>query len=177
MTTGIDARAIDALIERHEEISAFFEEQKEITLRDYTDSEFRKTLVVSTASFFEQKITEAVGRLAASTNSATIENLIHEKAITRQYHTYFHWKGKNANQFLRLFGNDFKEEVAKEIKSDVSLKEGCESFLWLGQERNKLVHGNFSSAPVDNTLKEIEGFYRKALTFVNFLIGRIQPSN
>jgi hypothetical protein len=42
MTTEIDARAIDSLIERHEEIGAFFDEHDEISLRDYADSEFRK---------------------------------------------------------------------------------------------------------------------------------------
>ena len=175
MTTEIDARAIESLIIRHEQVRAYFEERQEISLRDYSDSEFSKTLVVSTASFFEQQITDAVGRLAASTNSASVESLIQIKAIRRQYHTYFQWDGSNANQFLGLFGADFKKEVADEINKSDALKDGCKSFLWLGQERNRLVHGNFVSAPVDNTPSEIETSYRKALSFVAYLVERIQP--
>ena len=176
MTTETDARAIDALIRRHEEIRAFFQERQEISLRDYTDSEFRKTLVVSTASFFEQQITDAVGRLAASTNSVQVESLIWKKAISRQYHSYFQWEGKNANSFLSLFGSEFKTEVADEIKYDSQLKEGCESFLWLGKERNRLVHQNFASAPVDYTLQEIQSSFRKALAFVAYLVDKIQST-
>ena len=146
-------------------------------MRDYTDVEFRKILVLSVSSFFEQQITDAVFRLGASTNSKTVENLIETKAISRQYHTYFQWDGNNANQFLRLFGSDFKDEVEKEIKEDDSLNEGCKSFLRLGEERNRLVHRNFASAQIDKTLHEIQESYRKALAFVDFLSRRIQPQD
>ena len=175
MATEIDARAIDSLIERHEEIGAFFDEHDEISLRDYADSEFRKVLVLSVASFFEQQISDAVARLAASTNSRRVENLIRFKAISRQYHSYFNWDGNNANKFLSLFGSEFKDEVAAEIRQDSSLEEGCKSFLRLGQERNRLVHSNFASAPLDKTLLEIQDSYRKALDFVEYLSKRIQP--
>ncbi len=175
MTTGIDARAIDALIERQEHIRAFLRSHDEISLMDDTEIEFRKVLVLSVASFFEQQITDAVARLAASTNSAQVENLVRRKAIARQYHTYFSWDGNNANQFLSLFGSDFKDEVEAEIKLNPVLEEGCRSFLRLGQERNRLVHENFAIAPLDNTLQEIRDSYRKALDFVEYLAKRIHP--
>ena len=177
MKTEIDSRAIDAIVSRHEEIRTFLDEHNEISLRDYTDFEFRKVLVLSVASFFEQQITEAVARLAASTNSQLVENLVRNKAIHRQYHTYFQWRSpnKNANQFLGLFGNDFKEKVAAEIRQDPTLDEGCKSFLRLGEERNRLVHGNFATVPLDNTLQEIKDSYSKALEFVEYLSNRIQP--
>lgn len=177
MATEIDSRAIDSLIERHEEISAFLDEHKEISLRDYADSEFRKVLVLSIASFFEHYITEAIARLAASTNSSQVENLIKRKAISRQYHTYFNRDGNNANQFLSLFGSDFKDEVEAQIRNNPSLNEGCKSFLRLGQERNRLVHTNFASAPTDNTVLEIQESYSKALEFVEFVSARIQPQS
>ena len=135
----------------------------------------RKVLVLSVASFFEQRITDAVARLAASTASKRIENLVRRKAISRQYHTYFNWDGSNANQFLSLFGSEFKDEVEAEIRQDASLEEGCKSFLRLGRERNRLVHTNFASAPLDSTLEEIGDSYRKALDFVEYLSERIQP--
>jgi len=88
---------IDILIERHEKISAFFKTHNEISLMADTDDEFRKVLVLSVASFFEKQITDAVARLAVSTNSERVESLIRKKAISRQYHTYFSWTGNNAN--------------------------------------------------------------------------------
>ena len=175
MATKIDARVIESLIERHKEISHFLDDHKEITLRDYADGEFRKVLVLSIASFFEQQITDAVASLAASTNSKPVENLIRRKANSRQYHTYFNWEGKNANAFLGLFGDEFKDEVGQEIRSNPSLDEGCKSFLQLGLERNSLVHSNFASAPMDRTLEEIQDSFGKALDFIDYLSKRIQP--
>ena len=166
---------IDVLIERHEEISKSLEAHSEISLKSYAGDEFRKVLVLSIASFFEHRITDAVARLAVSTNSVQVENLIKSKAISRQYHTYFNWKGNNANTFLSLFGSEFKEEVSTEIMQDSSLEEGCKSFLSLGRMRNRLVHDNFAEANVDYTLQDIVDLYSKALDFVAYLAERIQP--
>ena len=166
---------IDVLIERHYEISNSLASQCEITLKSYVDDDFRKVLILSIASFFEHQILEAVGGLAKTADSRQLEFLVKAKAIDRQYHTYFEWRGRNANKFLSLFGTDFKREVSDEIKSDSSLDEGCRSFLQLGNTRNKLVHGNFADQSIDYALDEIIDLYRKSLGFVEFLSKRIHP--
>ncbi len=171
------ATKIDDLIERHEEIRAFLADKNEVSLLDYTDSEFRKVFVLSIASYFEHRIVRAVSDLAASTNSKRVENLIRAKAISRQYHTYFDWNSNNANKFLGLFGREFRNEVSTEINEDTALKEGCESFLWLGRTRNRLVHENLVNASVENTLQEIRESYARAASFVTYLSDRIQPQN
>ena len=168
---------IDVLIARHEEIKAFFETHNEISLKVDRDDEFRKVLVLSIASFFEYQIIDAVSRLAASTHSEQVESFIKNKAIKRQYHTYFNWKGNNANQFLGLFGEDFKNRVSKEIRDDSSLAQGCKSFLQLGDERNRLVHENFANASVEKTLQEIIELYRQALVFIEYIAEKIQPEH
>lgn len=166
---------IDVLIERHHKISNSLASQREITLKSYLDDDFRKVLVLSIASFFEHQILEAVGRLAETADSRQLEFLVKAKAIDRQYHTYFEWRGRNANKFLSLFGADFKNEVSDEIKNDSSLNEGCRSFLQLGDTRNRLVHGNFAEQNIDYALGEIIELYKKSLGFVEFLSNRIHP--
>jgi hypothetical protein len=45
------------------------------------------------------------------------------------------------------------------------------AFLWIGQRRNQLAHGNVASLPVDETKGEIVDRYRDAWIFVRFLAG------
>ena len=53
------------------------------------------------------------------------------KAIERQYHTYFSWKEKNANAFFGLFGESFKNEVTIEINQSEPLKLSMKGFMEL----------------------------------------------
>ena len=111
--------------------------------------------------------------LAHSFQSDRIASLIKVKAISRQYHSYFDWDGKNPNKFLSLFGNTFRDKVTVEMKENPQLIDGCQTFLKLGQKRNILVHENFANAPIDWTLEEIMQMYRSAFDFVNSLSKRI----
>ena len=43
------------------------------------------------------------------------------------------------------------------------------AFLELGNERNRLVHQNYATFPMEKTLDEIYLLYRRALTFVDLL--------
>ena len=165
---------IDVLVERHNKVKEFLNEGGEVSLISNIDDEFRKVLVLSIGSFFESEITKAMHELAYKTQSERIANLIKAKAISRQYHTYFNWEGKNPNSFLALFGTTFKNAVSEEMQKNPSLHEGCRDFLKLGQRRNFLVHENFASAPMDRTLDEIQRMYKSALKFVAYLSDRIQ---
>jgi len=165
---------IDALIKQHEAIRNFLLEQGEVTLANDSDTEFRKVLILSIASFFEHQITEAVRHLAEQSSSPRIYNLVKTKAISRQYHTYFDWKeGKNVNSFTGLFGGSVKDEIAKEIKQR-DLTKGMKLFLELGQRRNLLVHENFAAATVEWSINDIIEKYEKSLEFVLFLSGKLQ---
>lgn len=165
---------IDVLIERHYKVRESLNNQGEISLMIDVDDEFRKVLVLSVGSFFESQITDSVSSLANNTQSERITSLIRAKAISRQYHTYFDWDGKNPNKFLSLFGQTFKEKISAELKENTRLNNGCQAFLRLGQKRNFLVHENFAIAPIDWTLEEIVQMYRSAYEFVTYLSGRVQ---
>ena len=82
----------------------------EITLRLTAEENFRKGLLLASASYFENRITETLlGMVSnATNNNLTVDEFFRNKAISRQYHTYFQWESSNANSFFGLFGEGFK---------------------------------------------------------------------
>lgn len=146
----------------------YLENNNEISLRNIVESSFRKTLLLSAASYFEHQIRECILNFATErTNSdIAIIALIKVKVIERQYHTYFKWDGNNANQFFSLFGSDFKEYMQRVVNEDPELQKSIRSFLELGNLRNQLVHFDFASFPLEKTMEEIYGLYKNSLHFV-----------
>lgn len=169
---------IDDFIKRHKKLTDFLKEKEEITFMSNADDEFKKVLVLSIASYFEYTINDALEQLSDSLQLKPVANLIKSKAISRQYHTYFAWKENNINQFLKLFGDDFKDLISKEIKKNPNLKTGEKDFMELGRKRNELAHGNFVAASIpDWTIDDIIQKYQSALQFVNFLTQKITDIN
>ncbi len=164
---------IDVLIERHMEIREFLNKNNEFSLASNSDDEFRKVLVLSIASYFESLITDSLSNLAQKTNSELVWNFVRHKAISRQYHTYFDWNGKNINTFLKLFGDSFKVSISRDIEQSDELKTGSMAFLNLGGKRNVLVHENFAASSIDWSIEEILKKYNSALNFINFLLNKI----
>lgn len=70
--------------------------------------------------------------------------LIMQKAIESQYHTYFNWNAKNANQFLSLFGESFLQHMKRRVQKDAKLNQSILDFIEIGSLRNQLVHLNFA---------------------------------
>lgn len=165
---------IDTLIERHKQISEFLRQQGQISLEMNINDDFRKVLVLSIASYFESSITESILVLAKNTNMESIWSFIKNKAVSRQYHTYFDWDRTNINKFLKLFGDSFQNSVSEEIDKNTNLKKGAENFLKLGYHRNVLVHENFASAPLNLSIEEIITMYFSALAFTQFLSDKIK---
>ena len=99
-----------------------------------------------------------------------ISAFVSNKAISRQYHTYFNWdQTNNINSFLGLFGADFKDKITSEIKEDKDLQEQIKAFLTIGSERNKMVHNNFLECKLDKTFDEIVALQEKANLFIEYL--------
>lgn len=161
---------IDVQFRDNKEILDFLEKQNEISFRNDMDNKLKKILLLSAASFFEKEITELVVNFV---NSKTLGNdlivsFVKNKAINRQYHTFFDWKGKNVNSFWGLFGSDFKKEADKEIK-EKELETKVHAFLELGELRNNLVHQNAGTFVIEKTTDEIYQLYKNALSFLEFL--------
>lgn len=102
-------------------------------------------------------------------NDECIVSIVKQKAIERQYHTYFDWEGRNANKFFSLFGKTFKEKRLKDVKEDPGLESAIKSFLELGNERNKLVNQNFADCTIEKTAEEVYKLYLQATLFIDFL--------
>lgn len=132
---------------------------------------YRKILLLSVASLFENQISKIILSYASSISGddKRIVKLIESKVIERQYHTLFNWDAKNSNSFWGLYGEDTKNKVRSEIDKNTDLKTAEENFLDLGKRRNLLVHKNFSEHDVNITLEEIYEKYKSACLFVDYI--------
>ncbi|WP_414565474.1 MULTISPECIES: HEPN domain-containing protein [unclassified Anabaena] len=170
---------VDKIYQDNQEILDFLDKSKEISLKARLDIIFKKTLLLSAASYFEEKICNMLQEFVKRTtqNDKYIVSLVKKKAIERQYHTYFQWNGNNANQFFSLFGEEFKIKLQGQIDDNDALKTSVKAFLELGETRNKLVHLNFANYPLEKTAEEIYQMYQKSLVFIDFLDNQFSNTN
>ena len=162
---------IDKLISDYNELTKFLLESGKLSESINVKDHYRKILLLSCASYYETKIISAIKAFVKQKSSdERLCEFINNKAINRQYHTYFDWKEKNnINNFLGLFGNDFKKKISAEIKQDVSLSNNVSAFLTIGAERNLIVHENFLEYNLEKTFEEIVELHNKAIQFIEYL--------
>lgn len=162
--------SVDRLYEEAKSIlSRLGEDQPSLSIS--ASDNFRKALLLGTASYFEHRLTSCVVQFVhnQSNGSNLVVSFLKNKAIDRQYHSWFDWKASNANQFFGLFGSDFKQAMGVKLKEEEGLQSAVKAFLELGNERNKLVHQDFASFALEKTLDEIYAEYKVALKFVDEL--------
>jgi len=166
---------IDKIYSDYSVLLDYLESNKEISLRNDADNNFKKILLLSIASFFEHEITEGLLRFISknSNNNQMIYSFAKRKGVDRQYHTYFDWPERKANKFYSLFGDEFKKDIEKEIKSNELLRNSAKDFLEIGFIRNELVHENFAVFPLDKTAKDIYNLYESAIIFVDYLMKKL----
>ncbi len=164
----MEVTIIDRLYEDNRALVDFLNKGSENSLSNHVESHFRKTLLLSAASFFETVIKDDLLRFVEerAKGAAPLMHFVKNKAIERQYHTFFNWEQRNANSFFALFGSEFKEFMEAEVKSDTRFGESIRAFLELGAVRNQLVHQNFGTFPLEKTTNEVYGLYKKASIFV-----------
>lgn len=153
----------------------FWNKKGEPSYKSLVDNTFKKTLAISAASFFEEEVRRILTQMVSDRASADdlVLNFLKNKAITQQYHTYFNWKGANANQFLGLFGEAFLNSVAQDIKENPDLAEAIKVFIEIGRARNEIVHMNFASFVFDMTALEVYQKYQLGMKFVQYLEAKI----
>jgi hypothetical protein len=140
---------------------------------------FRKGLLLAAASYFESRVCNAVLDFvrARANGSPLVENFVRNKAIARQYHSWFSWEARNANQFFGLFGSQFKALMETRVRGSLDMQGAVRAFLELGNERNRLVHENYATFSMEKTLDEIYELYGRAIAFVDFLPGAFNDSD
>ncbi len=131
----------------------------------------RKALVLAAASYFEARVTRCVLDFVdeRASGDALVLSLVKNKAVNRQFHTWFSWTEKSASQFFGLFGADFKAKMAAMVQASDRLRGAIEAFLEMGNERNKMVHQDFATFGLEKTLDEIYRLYQQAMPFVEGL--------
>lgn len=55
------------------------------------------------------------------------------------------------------------------VQASTEMQESFRAFLELGNERNRLVHENYATFPMEKTLEEVYALYKKSLLFVDAL--------
>ena len=162
---------IDQIYSLHSEfiqIRETLREKNEYSLSFTVENNFRKILLIAAASRFEQSLMNAVQEFTKKVTGQghPLEFLVKNKAIARQYHSWFDWNRKNANKFFSLFGDDFKSYMTQKIVEDIELEKAISAFMEIGQSRNQLVHGDFVTVPLEKTTDEIQKLYKDAVLFV-----------
>lgn len=152
-------------------VAALGSDQPSLTIA--AGDNFRKALILAAASHFEHRVSTCVLDFVheRANGNGLVLGLVKNKAVSRQYHTWFKWDDSNANQFFGLFGNSFKQMMVERVKASDELRTSIKAFLEVGNERNKMVHQDFASFALEKTVDEIYSLYKQSLLFVDGLGG------
>ncbi len=162
---------VEELYKDYKQLEAYLKEKNQPSLVSYVDDNFRKVILIASASYFEEEIKNLLiefSKKTSDSNEKLIE-FVKNTVLVRQYCNLFDWKVNNCNTFLKLFGNEFKEECNKEIEKDGTLKEAIGNFIEIGRTRNILVHQNFATILIEKNADEWYDSYKKAIDFIEFL--------
>ena len=170
------ATIVDRLHGEFSEILDFLKQGHEISLHNVADENLKKTLLIASASYFEQRLTEEVNRFVEDVTAKdhVLTHLVYNKAVDRQYHSWFDWKARNANQFFVLFGTDCKNYMKTEVDKDEDLKSSIRAFLEIGLERNRLAHQDFGSYSLEKQSEEVYELHKTAMRFVEWFPSAIR---
>lgn len=182
---------VDRLYNEYEEISNFLSSKNEISLSSNLNKQYKKVILLSSASYYEHQIISILSNFVAqcSQNDTRLINFLKIQAISGKYHQLFNWgeqdnpdkPNKNANRFWRLFGNEFKERINKELETknitdqvEIKKKEevitSIQAFLEIGHLRNILVHNNFAAYDYNQkTTQEIYLLHQGANRFIEYV--------
>lgn len=128
-----------------------------------------KSLLLAAASHFERQLCDGIEKAASETGAgAPIVNFISKQALERKFHTLFDWKKSNINSFLGLFGPEAKKVLDDEIQSDELLLAAVRDFIFIGGQRNLMVHNNFASFTLESSMREIWAKFENASRFANW---------
>lgn len=166
---------VDRLYSEFQSLVSHLDQVSEPSLRSTVDENFKKTLLLAAASYFEHCVIEDILSFVKekSSGDCLVVEFVSNKAISRQYHTFFNWDVQNANQFFGLFGNSFKTFMINEIKKDKELEEAISAFIEIGRDRNRLVHQDFGTFYLEKTADEIYQSYKKASCFTKSILNKL----
>jgi len=161
---------VDNLHSEFTTLLGYLNDNQEISFQNLVNDNFRKSLLLSSASYFENTLSECVYRFVVECTYErhVIAFMVQRNVIERKYHTWFEWGKSNANKFFALFGDDFLTYAKNYVNGNEEIAKSIKSFLDIGANRNRLVHQNFASFSLDQTAEEIYNNYLSAKQFVDW---------
>jgi hypothetical protein len=160
------------LVDESAELRALLSTQAQISLLTAAEDNSRKALVLSAASLFEHRISESLLSYAekVSNSDGCVLSLIRNKAVKRQFHTFFEWEKRKLGAFPTLLGDELGRKL-KEICARSPDKEQMEAFLEIGDLRNCLVHQNYAEFLLDKSADDVRKLCEQADLFVEQVEG------
>ncbi|MGX6511634.1 HEPN domain-containing protein [Rhodococcus sp. SJ-2] len=166
--TDLGTDLVEIVYKDHLEVVEYLRDLGEISHLATLERTFPKVMLLAAASNLEHKIQEILDSFygEVTRNTEVAVSFVRNKAIKRQYHSYFNWDGINANSFFGLFGENFKDVMKEELKTDLVFNQSIRDFLEVGFLRNQLVHGDYGSFILDKSALDLLTQYRSAAAFV-----------
>lgn len=108
----MDSTKIRTLYDDYMALSSFFYSQNQISFATCINDVYRKSLLISAASFFEVEICKAIYDAAEKKGKANraFVNFIENKVITRQYHTFL-----LGIHLIQIIFGAYLERISKKI--------------------------------------------------------------
>ena len=168
--------AVDRIHSEYSDVFRFLQLSVEISLPTAMDTNSRKYLLLAADSYFENRIAEDVLGYCQEVvgKNTLVPSLIQNKAISRQYHTCFDWDRDTASKFFGLFGPKFRSHMEDLSKADEALRKSIKDFMEVGRDRNRLVHQDFATFPLEKTTDKIYQQYKSALAFVEIIAKELR---
>lgn len=164
------ASTVDDFYIHIDQVLGALDRAKETSLRIWASDHLTRSLILVIANHFENEVTSILRHFLESQSPNKMVKAYTLKASERKYFTYFNFgKEKNVNNFLTLFGDEFKDLACEDINSKPELKEGMLAFLELGGKRDELTHRKPHEVDLPKSVNEYYDHYKKALIFVNYL--------
>lgn len=164
----VSTDSIEAMLEDHHRLIEILQSTNSVSLQATVESAFAKTLLVAVASYFENRITNAVLQIfqEETNGSDALVSFVRDQAVSRGYSSWFNWNSRNANQFFGKFGQGFRSLMDAKIRNDNVLAQSIHAFMEIGSIRNPLVHQNYAQFNLDKTVAEVHQLYESGVIFV-----------
>jgi RiboL-PSP-HEPN len=162
----------------HTALMDYLGAQGEISFLSTMESSLPKVVLLAAASDLEHEIQQIIiSYYMEQTNNCEFAiSFVHNKAVSRQYHTYFDWKNRSANSFFALFGDRFKVKAREALKADADMAQAVADFCEIGDLRNQLVHENYAAFTMEKTAHEVHAMYVSARKFIAGLPALLQDN-
>jgi hypothetical protein len=160
---------VAALKASADEIKKALETGGHLSLLVTAEDVLRRNLLIAAASYFEYELGQRIDRVFSG-QGCTEEciSIIRNKAISRQFYSYFDFKVANTNRLFAAFGVPCKDRAVGAIKDSTELKEAQQAFLEICSLRNNMVHENFAAFSMDISTDDVYAKFEKGVLFLDF---------